>query len=259
MSPAELLGSAAGLAWVCAITLAAGLAHGVSGFGFPLISTPMVALFTDVRTAVLVTLFPNIVVNIASATSGAGWRENLRRFWAIPFWVLLGTIVGTQVVLWAPANPLRLFLAAVIVVYLQQERLRGIDWSFAARRPAASGMVFGLVGGFLSGTVNVMLPALLIYFSSLGVAPLVMTQVMNACFLVGKVSQAVVFALHGRVTLDGLAWTLPVCVVGYAGYIAGRRLQPRVSPAVYRKMIRGVLWAMAALLVAQAAGLVGRR
>jgi uncharacterized membrane protein YfcA len=259
VDPAELLSSAGGLAWVCAITLAAGLAHGVSGFGFPLISTPMVALFTDVRTAVLVTLFPNIVVNVASATSGADWRGNLRRYWAIPFWVLLGTIVGTQVVLWAPANPLRLVLAAVIVVYLQQDRIRGIDWSIAARHPGVAGMAFGLLGGFLSGTVNVMLPALLIYFSSLGVAPLVMTQVMNACFLVGKVSQAVVFALHGRVTVSGLAWTLPVCVVGYAGYIAGRRLQPRVPPAVYRKMIRGILWAMAALLVAQAAGLVGRR
>jgi len=86
-----------------------------------------------------------------------------------------------------------------------------------------------------------------------------MTQVMNACFLVGKVSQAAVFALHGQVTLEGLALTLPVCVVGYAGYVAGRRPQPRVSPVAYRRMIRGVLWAMAMLLVAQAAGIVGRR
>ena len=78
-----------------------------------------------------------------------------------------------------------------------------------------------MVGGFLLGTVNVMLPAILIYLSALGVAPLVMTQVMNACFLVGKVSQAVVFALHGRVDAHGLLLTLPVCFVGYAEYIAG--------------------------------------
>ncbi|HZZ91579.1 MAG TPA: sulfite exporter TauE/SafE family protein [Usitatibacter sp.] len=259
MSPAELLGSAGGLAWVCLITLVAGLAHGVSGFGFPLISTPMVALFTDVRTAVLVTLFPNIVVNVASATSGSDWRDNLRRFRAMPLWVLLGAVVGTQVVIWAPADALRLFLAAIIVVYLQQDRIRGIDWSAVARHPDGAGMAFGLLGGFLSGTVNVMLPPMLIYFSTLAVPAVVMTQVLNACFLVGKVTQAVVFALHGRVDGHGLLLTVPVCVVGYAGYVAGRRLQPRVSPALYRKMIRAVLWGMAALLVAQAAGLVGRR
>src|ERR1700682_3548574 len=110
MSPAELLGSAGGLAWVCAVALAAGVAHGLSGFGFPLISTPMVALFTDVRTAVIVTLFPNIMVNVMGAFSGSGWRRNLARHWAMPLWVLVGTIIGTQVVLWAPANPLRLLL-----------------------------------------------------------------------------------------------------------------------------------------------------
>jgi uncharacterized protein len=247
------------MAAVCGIALVAGLAHGLSGFGFPLISTPMVALFADVRTAVVVTLLPNIVVNLLSAFSGAGWRETLRRYWLIPVYVLVGTVIGTQVVLWAPANPLRLLLAAVIVAYLQQDRFRRIDWSVIVRHPNGSGLAFGLVAGFFSGTVNVMLPPLLIYFSTLGLAPLVMTQVMNACFLVGKVSQAAVFAARGQFSLDGLALTIPVCAVALAGYMAGKRLQSRVSPATYRKMMRAVLWAMAALLAGQAAGVIGAR
>ena len=247
MNPAELLGSVGGMAWVCAIALAAGFAHGVSGFGFPLISTPMVALFTDVRTAVLVTLFPNIVVNVLGAASGAGWRENVRRYWAMPVWVLIGTVAGTQVVLWAPANPLRVFLAAVIVFYLLQERFPRIDWSAIRRRPGASGFAFGLVAGFLSGTVNVMLPPLLIYFSTLGLHPLVMTQVLNACFLVGKVSQALSFAAQDQLSLDGIALTAPVCVVALLGYRMGKRLQPAIAPELYRKLVRAVLWAIAAL------------
>ena len=258
MTPAELLGNASGMAWVCVIVLFAGFAHGLSGFGFPIISTPMVALFTDVRIAVLVTLFPNIVVNLISAVSGEAWRENLRRYWTMPVWVLLGTVVGTQVVLWAPANPLRLFLAFVIVVYLNQERITRIDWSAIVRHPSAAGVAFGLVAGFLSGTVNVMLPPLLIYFSTLAVTPLAMTQVMNACFLVGKLSQAAVFGARGQFTFAGLALTLPVCAVALAGYAAGRRLRPRISAAAYRAFIRGVLWAMAALLVAQALGVFAR-
>lgn len=259
MTPAELLGTASGMIAVCSIAVVAGLAHGLSGFGFPLISTPMVALFSDVRTAVLVTLFPNIVVNLLGAFSGKGWRGTLRRYWAMPIYVLVGTVIGTYVVLWAPANPLRLLLAAVIVIYLQQDRFRSIDWVVIARHPGGSGLAFGLVAGFLSGTVNVMLPALLIYFSTLGLAPLVMTQVMNACFLVGKVSQAAVFAARGQFTLDGLALTIPVCAVALAGYAMGKRLQSRIPPAAYRKLIRAVLWAMAALLVGQAAGLIGAR
>jgi uncharacterized protein len=253
VTPAELLGSAGGMAWACFVALAAGLAHGLSGFGFPLISTPTMALVSEVRTAVLVTLIPNIMVNVASAASGAGWRQNLRRHWQMPLWVLLGTIGGTQVVIWAPVDALRLLLAAMIVVYLRQDRFRRVDWSAVKRRPRLAGVAFGLLGGFLSGTVNVMLPPLLIYFTTLGLPPLVMTQVMNACFLVGKASQAAVFAAHGLFDTEGLLLTIPVTVVALLGYVAGLRLQPRVKPEMYRKVIRGVLWAMAALLVGQVA------
>ena len=253
MTPAELLGSAGGMAFACAVAFAAGVAHGLSGFGFPLISTPTVALVSEVRTAVLVTLIPNIGVNVASAASGAAWRQNLRRYWAMPAWVLVGTIIGTQVVIFAPVNALRLMLAAMIVVYLRQDRFRRIDWSVVQRRPAATGAAFGLLGGFLSGTVNVMLPPLLIYFTSLAIPPLVMTQVMNACFLVGKLAQVAVFAAHGLFTSEGLLLTVPVTVVALVGYWIGLRLQPRVRPEVYRKVIRGVLWAMAALLCFQVA------
>lgn len=259
MGVAELLGSPWGMASICAIVLVAGFAHGLSGFGFPVISTPMAALYTDVRTAVLVTLIPNIVINLISAISGGEWRANLRRHFWMPVYVLVGTIAGTQVVLRAPANALRVFLAAVIVLYLCQHRLRAVDWMVLARHPRASGMGVGLLGGFLSGTVNVMLPPLLIYFTTLGLAPVVMTQVLNACFLVGKVTQAAVFAAHGQFIATGLLLTLPVCGVALAGYAVGRRLQPRISMEAYRRIIRGVLWAMAALLMLQAGGLVGKR
>jgi uncharacterized membrane protein YfcA len=252
MGAEELLASPSGLAWIGGIALVAGFAHGLSGFGFPVISTPMVALFTDVRTAVMVTLFPNIVVNILSAVAGSGWRESLQRYWYLPVVVLIGTIVGTQVVIFAPAAPLRLLLAAVIVVYLQQERFRRIDWSMIVRHPGRAGVVLGLLAGFLSGTVNVMLPPLLIYFTTLQVGQLVMTQVMNGCFLVGKVSQAAVFAAHGQFSAGVLTGIVPICGLALAGYLGGRRLQPRIKESAYRAFLRGVLWIMAAVLVVQA-------
>src|SRR3954470_18208861 len=86
---AALLESAGGMAATCAVVFAAGMAHGLSGFGFPLISTPTVALFSEVRAAVLITVVPNIALNLLSAATGAGWRENLRRHWRMPLWVLI--------------------------------------------------------------------------------------------------------------------------------------------------------------------------
>lgn len=252
MSAAELLGSAAGMAWVCAVALAGGVAHGLSGFGFLIISTPTVALVAEVRTAVVVTLLPNIAVNVAGASSGEGWRRNLRAHLAMPMWVLVGTVVGTQVVLWAPADVLRLTLVAMLVVYLQQHRLRALDGAGIRRHPAAWGAALGLAGGFFSGTVNVMLTPLLFYYNALGLPAAAMTQVLNACFLVGKASQAAAFALQGQFTAGSLALTVPPTLVAVAGYALGVKLRPRVPPQWHRRFLRALLWTMAALLAWQA-------
>ncbi len=241
-----------GLAAAAVITLLAGLAHGVSGFGFPLISTPMVTLITEVRIAVMVTLFPNLVVNAAGAFSGGGWRATLRAHWKMPLYVLVGTIAGSQVVLFAPANPLRLLLAAMIVVYLMQDRIKRIDWHVLVRRRGAQ-LFVGLLAGFLSGTVNVMLPPLLIYFTALGLPAAAMTQVLNTCFLVGKATQAATFAAHGQFDSGTPFTVLPLCALALLGYALGAKLAPRVPPEAYKRMLRAVLWLVAALLLVQVA------
>jgi len=132
-----------------AVMLVAGFAHGTMGFGFPLISTPMVALMTDIQTAVLASLFPNLAVNVVSIVRGGNWRASIARYWPVAAYVFIGTIVGTRVLLLADPEPLKLLLAAIIVVYLLQARLRGIDWSWLARNPRASAAAFGLLAGFL--------------------------------------------------------------------------------------------------------------
>ena len=45
---------------LCVITAVSALVHGSIGFGFPMLSTPLIALFTDVQTAIMLTVIPNI-------------------------------------------------------------------------------------------------------------------------------------------------------------------------------------------------------
>jgi uncharacterized membrane protein YfcA len=46
-----------------AVTAFAALVHGTIGIGFPLIATPLLALFSDVRTAMLLLVVPTMVIN----------------------------------------------------------------------------------------------------------------------------------------------------------------------------------------------------
>ncbi|HET9753169.1 MAG TPA: TSUP family transporter, partial [Myxococcales bacterium] len=108
------------VAAVVAIAVIGGLAHGTMGLGFPIIATPLVALLLDVKTAVLVTVIPNIAINLISIARGGRWGRSVGRHWPVAAFVACGTVMGSRLLISAPVAPLQLLLAAMLVVYLEQ-------------------------------------------------------------------------------------------------------------------------------------------
>ena len=241
--------------WVALLVaiVVAGVAHGAIGFGFPLISTPLVALVTDVRTAVLTTLVPNLVLNAISIVRGADAGATLRRYWPVAAYVLLGAIVGTRVLAVADAHTLKLLLAAMIVAYLLLSGQDRVDWTRLARFPHLAPFVFGGLGGFFSGAVNVAVPPLLIYFSALQLPPLVMTQALNLSFFVGRSAQAVSLLSSGQLHSALVVLSLPLSLISVLALAGGFRLRPRINAATFTRIVRVTLWAMAITLSGQVA------
>ncbi len=239
------------MAFAVVIMVLSALAHGVLGFGFPLISTPVIALVADMQTAVLLTVLPNLAVNLVSIVRGGQWQESLGRYWPMAIWVLLGTLLGTRVLMSVDPAPLKVLLALMIAIYLAQDRIKQLDWSFIARHPRVSGMVLGLFAGVLSGSVNVSLPPLVIYFMALGLNPLAMTQILNLCFLSGKAAQAGAFALAGHFDNEVLMLSLPLALLSVAILVLGMRLRRGIQPELYRRLVFWSLGIIALLLAGQ--------
>lgn len=231
--------------------LFAGITQGALGFGFPAIATPILVLLTDVKTAIILNLLPNLAVNVIHTFSGGNWGASLGRYWPVAAWVLAGSALGATFIILAPQEPVRLLLALAIFAYLYQHRLAQLDWSWLARRPRLSAAVFGLSGGFFSGSVNNSLPPLLIYFTLLGLEVTAMTQILNLCFLGGKLMQGATLGVAGKISLVAVIANVPLTLVGLAGMWIGTRVQRRISPDTYRKLLRWVLFAIAIVLAWQ--------
>jgi len=237
-----------------AITLfAAGFAQGALGFGFPAVSAPILFLMMDVKTAIVLNLLPNFAVNLYSILRGGHWRESLVPYWPVAAWVLVGSWLGASVLLASPQEPIRLLLALVIFAYLAQQQLSRLDWSWLTRYPRVSAATFGLAGGFFSGAVNLALPPLLIYFMLLGLGAQAMTQILNLCFIGGKTMQAALLAGAGEISVIAILVNIPLTFVAFAGLMLGVRLQKRFSGAQYQRLLRIFLFAVALLLIGQAA------
>ncbi len=227
----------------------AGLVHGTLGLGFPLVATPLLALTSDMREAILVTLLPTAVLNVASVLRGGNWGESVGRFWPLALWSVIGSAVGSRLLVTLDPRPFLLVLAALIGLYLLVSRADSLSLGWAQRSPRASMLVFGLLAGLSAGTTNVMVPILIIYTAEMGLDRTAMVQVFNLSFLCGKLAQIGVFAEAGEITGEVLVASLPLSIVALATLTAGARIRDRIPVETYRRAIRVVLAGLGLLLV----------
>lgn len=236
------------VALVCALS---GFAHGAIGFGFPLLATPLVALATDMKSAITLLAPVTLVLVVISALRGGSVRALAREFWFLPFGIAAGAWLGTHILLAAPPEPFMLVLALLIVLFLNVDRLGRGRSEFVERGRVPFGVAFAFAAGVFEAIANVAGPVLLVYFMLLGAAPAQIVQTLNLCFTVGKGSQVATLAASGALAPSAWAAVAGFSVPAVAALAAGMRVRGRIDAQTYRNWLRKALWVMAILLVLQ--------
>jgi uncharacterized protein len=229
------------------ILLIAAFVHGAFGFGFPLVATPLLVLMMDMRAAVLLTLIPTIAINLVSIATERRWLEALRRFWPIPVFTMVGSLIGTQVLLTADPDPFRLLLALVLILFLILERKRGDGPEH--RIPHWGLALLGLGMGLLAGLVNVFSPVVVAFALYTRMHPGLMVATFNLSFITSKSGQLAGFAIQDALN-PAIVHTalLALPAVLFVLWI-GIRVRRRLDQEAYRRWLSRALWVIAALLI----------
>lgn len=229
------------------ILMLAAFGHGALGFGFPLISTPLLVLMMDMRSAILLTLIPTVLINTASILGERHWREALRTFWPIPVFTIVGSYLGTLLLLSVNPDPFRLLLALVLIGYLVSDRFTRSE---KARYVPRWGMaLFGLALGVMAGVTNVFAPAIVVYALFTRMDPNLMVATFNLSFLTSKTGQIAGFVANDAFTREALvltAWALPPVLLSLW---IGIRVRRRIDQASYKRVLKIALWVITALLI----------
>jgi uncharacterized membrane protein YfcA len=233
-----------------AVTLA-GFIQGAIGFGFPFIATPVVAMVSDMRIAIITVLLPTLLTTIATLFSTGPLGATLARFWPMPIYAFLGALAGTSVFVAAPGFPFQLVLGVIILVYLNLDRITRGDWPAIRAHERAFAPVAGIAGGLFEGTANVAAPPLIIYYLALGLTPVMLVQALQICFVIGKTTQFAVLTVRGGVTWTQWAVTLPLAVTSIAGVVAGTRVRSRIDAIAFRRWVKRALLVIALVLITQ--------
>ena len=226
------------------------LVHGSIGFGFPMIATPLLAMVTDMKTAIVYIAIPTLLINLISIFSEGNFLQAVKRFYPLALMGMIGSAIGTQILIYSSTDFFKLLLALSIFLYLFIQKFK-IHMHWIEKKKRLSTVVFGLVAGFIGGLTNVMASILIIYSLESKHTKKEIIQSTNLCFLFGKIIQIVLFSLHGSFTQEILIGSFSSLIVVIIAMFAGLMIKNKIAQDIYRKVIKVVLFVIASFLVYQ--------
>lgn len=234
--------------WALLAVFVAGTVKGTAGLGFPTLATPLLSLAVDVKTAVVLLILPNIVMDgIQFARRGAP-TETIRRLLPLLVAGAIGTILGTRILVDLPTRAVLLLLGAFVIAFVGLNATR-----FSPRLPAAwepwAGPVAGFVAGVVGGITNVPGTPLAMYFYALGMSKADFLASTAFTFLIYKLVQIGAVAWYGMLTSALAASSLALTGIALAGFVAGLWIQDRLDQRAFNRAVLALLGALGLWLV----------
>jgi len=228
------------LAIAAAGLFAGGLSKGATGLGLPPIATPIIAMVTDVPTAVGLMAIPIFISNGWQAVSSGLLIDSARRFWMVLLAIPVGVAAGGTVTSFSDPELLFALLGAIVVVFaalsLYRPGLR-LPEGMEARLAIPVGLTAGVVGGISS----LFAPVLAGFMLSLKLKPDEFLASIGLMFCVGGASLAAVTVGFGMLSAEGWIAALFAILPVIAGQIAGQSLRRHIDPETFRRIVLVVL------------------
>ena len=231
--------------------LFAAFVKGTTGFGFPLIATPTVALLLDIRTAVTILIIPNIVMDIAQVFRGGFPYSVLKRFAWLLALTVFGVFAGTKILVTLPLWVLNLCLGAMVLMFVLSSLL-SVEFTVSPRSERFAAPIAGILTGLLNGMTNAAGPALAIYLYSLKLQKVEFIKSIATIFIVTKVSQLAAVSTWNLFTHANLLLSLEVTLLVLLGFYVGLKTQDRVNQGTFNRGILIFLFVLGVTLVLRA-------
>jgi len=234
--------------WALLAVFAAGTVKGIAGLGFPTLATPLLSLTVDVKTAVVLLILPNIVMDGIQFSRRGAPMETIRRLLPLLVTGAIGTIVGTRALVALPTRTVLLLLGGFVIAFVALNVTRFSPRLSAAWEPWA-GPVAGFVSGVVGGVTNVPGTPLAMYFYALGMSKAEFLSSTAFTFLIYKLVQIAAVAWYGLLTSALAATSVALTGIALAGFVGGLWIQNRLDQRAFNRAVLALLGGLGLWLV----------
>ncbi len=197
----------------------------------------------DVKTAVAALVIPNLVMDGLQLRRQGPLGATPRRLAPLLVFTMLGTIIGTKLLVVLSGRTATLILGAFVLGFVALDLAR-----FSPRVPAGWERLLappvGLAAGVMGGVTSAPGTALALYFVALGMDKREFVRSIAFTFLIVKAVQLASLGWYGLLGWPLVLGSLGLTAAGLAGFGLGIRVQDRLDQRAFN---RGVLVFLATL------------
>lgn len=232
------------------VTVLAAFIKGAIGFGFPTIGTPLLSLFVSVKTAVVILIVPNIVMDTLQFARQGAPLGTVRRFALLLLFGAIGTVAGTRLLVAISSATATLILGLFIMVFVALG-VAGVVLRVPARWEQRLSIVVGLATGIVGGITNVPGTPLVIYFQALDLPKREFVSSVAFTFVVYKLIQLGAVVYYGLLPLSLVPTSLALTLVALGGFAVGLKVQDRLDQRTFNRAVLMFLGLLGLWLVAR--------
>ena len=221
-----------GLLVVGLIVLVASTVKGLTGFGFALISLPMLSIFISPKVAVPLITVCSVFLD-GYTLYEARKSVQYRRIVTLVASGIIGMILGTYFLVSLDSQTLRLAIGVVTVLFAAASMI-GLRWEISNTNYAS--IPVGLISGVLGGSMSISGPPIVLFFNNQRVEKNVFRANLIAYFFSLYAATVPAYVLGNLITIDLLTSSAVMVPIIFLGASLGIRLSRRVDENVFRRI-----------------------
>lgn len=231
-----------------------------TGFGFGLLSAPILFAVVDPQPAIGLLALLGMEVNLLTLlTEGRRPRPLTREATILVSCALPGALLGVVVLRTLDAVALQVLLSAGVIVTLvvrhalsTRSAVVPVLHDGPRPRPAWSAPVAGLLSGALSTSTSTSGPPLLLHLLGRGARPSVVRDTLTVCFVaLGLITPIALLVTRTTDAIPDVGLALALVPAAFVGHLLGRRVFARLAHGPHYELVVTI-----ALLISVAVGLI---
>ena len=229
----------------------AGVIQGLTGFGFALVSVPIMTIFLSPKKTIPIVLLHAILIVIVILYEARKWVD-LKRIWPLMIAGIVGMPFGTYLLIFLKASTLKVLIGSVIVLFTLA-LLKGFKRKIKSEKLAFAPV--GFISGLLAGSTMMGGPPVILFFTNQGLNKNVFRANLVCYFATLSLATIPAYIAGGLITKEVIKYAVLLLPAMICGGITGIKLAHIVQEQLFKKIVLIILIVAGLMSIASGFGL----